>query len=162
EVAHLVEQRCLEAREGEVEPGDARDRERERLGVPVPRQPVDRGTAGVTQPEEPRTFVERLPRRVIERRPEHLEGAVVADVEQLRVPPASTVSRRESASSSARLTAGRISSRWCRDATSGTTPPYGACNSAWDETTLARTPPSRVTRAAAVSSHDVSIPRITA
>src|SRR5688572_422864 len=55
---------------------------------------------------------------------------------------------------------GETSSRWRRDATSGTTPPKRACNAAWDETTFARISPSSVTSAAAVSSQDVSIPKI--
>ena len=42
----------------------------------------------------------------------------------------------------ARRSAGTISSRWWREATSGTTPPYGACSSAWEETTFARIRPS--------------------
>ena len=48
-----------------------------------------------------------------------------------------------------------------RDATSGTTPPKRACRSACDETTFARISPAPVTSAAAVSSQEVSIPRIT-
>src|SRR5689334_22237926 len=52
------------------------------------------------------------------------------------------------------------SSRCRREATSGTTPPNRACRSACDETTLERiSPPS--TSAAAVSSQEVSSPRIT-
>jgi N6-L-threonylcarbamoyladenine synthase len=42
----------------------------------------------------------------------------------------------------------------------GTTPPKRACSSACEETMLERIRPSCVTTAAAVSSHDVSIPRI--
>src|SRR5262249_56171433 len=56
---------------------------------------------------------------------------------------------------------GITSSRCRRDATSGTTPPKRAWRSACEETTLARISPSTVTIAAAVSSHEVSTPRIT-
>src|SRR3954469_20431000 len=56
---------------------------------------------------------------------------------------------------------GTTSSRWCLEATSGTTPPYGACSSACEAITLLLMWPSAVMTAAAVSSHDVSIPRIT-
>ena len=45
-----------------------------------------------------------------------------------------------------------------RDASSGTTPPYGACTSICDATTFARTCRPSSTTAAAVSSHDVSTP----
>ena len=50
---------------------------------------------------------------------------------------------------------GVISSRWCLEATSGTTPPNFECAS-WEETTLERTAPPSST-AAQVSSQEVSI-----
>ena len=56
---------------------------------------------------------------------------------------------------------GETSSRWRREAMSGTTPPYRAWRSACEATTDDRTTPSTSTTAAAVSSQDVSIPRIT-
>ena len=49
--------------------------------------------------------------------------------------------------------------RWLRAAISGTTPPKGLCSSNWVKTTLERIARSSETTAAAVSSHDVSIPR---
>src|SRR4051794_37083139 len=52
------------------------------------------------------------------------------------------------------------SSRCARLAISGTTPPNRACRSTWLETTDERTVRPPQTSAAAVSSHDVSIPRI--
>src|SRR5215472_15243175 len=63
------------------------------------------------------------------------------------------------ASARARRMMGTITSRWRRDANSGTTPPYGACTSSCEATTLESTlrPPSST--AAAVSSQDVSMPR---
>ena len=64
------------------------------------------------------------------------------------------------ASSSAVWITGETSSRWRREATSGTTPPKRACMAACDATMLERITPSRWITAAAVSSHDVSIPRI--
>src|SRR5574341_117645 len=62
------------------------------------------------------------------------------------------------ASARARSRTGWITSMWRREASSGTIPPYGACRSTCEATTLLRTrrPPSRT--AAAVSSHDVSMP----
>src|SRR5689334_8474820 len=55
----------------------------------------------------------------------------------------------------------REMARTCsRLAISGTTPPNGMCRAIWEETTLASTiRPSRTT-AALVSSHDVSMPRM--
>ena len=88
EVAHGVEQRRLEPGEREVEPGHARDRERERLGVALAREPVDLGAAGVAEPEQPRALVERLAGGVVERRAEPLERAALAHGEQQRVPAA--------------------------------------------------------------------------
>src|SRR5437773_674450 len=62
------------------------------------------------------------------------------------------------ASASALRMTGTIISRWRREASSGTTPPYLAWTSSWEATTFESTlrPPSST--AAAVSSHDVSIP----
>src|SRR5215471_21319376 len=63
------------------------------------------------------------------------------------------------ASPSARRMTGTIVSRCRREASSGTTPPYGAWTSSCEATTLESTlrPPSRT--AAAVSSQEVSMPR---
>jgi len=61
----------------------------------------------------------------------------------------------ESASSTTTFT----SSTWCREAHSGTTPPKRPCTP-WEDTTLASSSPARVTTAAHVSSHDVSMARI--
>ena len=72
QVAHGVEERGLDPREGEVEPGHARDRERERLGVAHAGEGVDRGAARVAEAEQPRALVERLAGCVVERRPEPL------------------------------------------------------------------------------------------
>ena len=88
EVAHRVQERGLEAGEREVEAGDARDRERERRRVAVPREPVDLGAAGIAEPEQPRALVECLPGRVVERRAEHVEPRPVAHREKQRVPAA--------------------------------------------------------------------------
>src|SRR5262245_26024900 len=70
----------------------------------------------------------------------------------------STCSRRTSARPSAASITGSMLRTWWRDASSGTTPPYGPCTASWDETMEERTSPSRST-AAAVSSHELSIPR---
>src|SRR4051812_17817538 len=64
------------------------------------------------------------------------------------------------ASPSACSITGVTSSRWRLDATSGTTPPKRACSSSCEATTLERMSPSALTTAAAVSSQEVSIPRI--
>src|SRR5690606_2451152 len=48
---------------------------------------------------------------------------------------------------------------WRRLATSGTTPPKGRCRSTWEATTAATSSRPPRTRAAAVSSQLVSIPR---
>ena len=67
----------------------------------------------------------------------------------------------QSARSSASSITGETSSRWRLEAISGTTPPYFAWMSAWELTTFERISPPAVTTAAAVSSQEVSIPRIT-
>ena len=59
-----------------------------RLGVAVPRQPVDRRAARIAEPEQARALVERLAGRVVERRPHDLEAAVIPNVEEQRVPAA--------------------------------------------------------------------------
>src|SRR5689334_24859271 len=53
---------------------------------------------------------------------------------------------------------GRMFRTWWRDASSGTTPPYGPCTASCDDTTDARSAPSRRT-AAAESSQELSTPR---
>src|SRR5690554_1753884 len=73
---------------------------------------------------------------------------------------ASTSPNCTPASLNASDTTGLIASMCARDATSGNTPPYGACSAICDATTFDRiVSPSR-TMAAAVSSHEVSMPRI--
>src|SRR5579862_5079085 len=64
------------------------------------------------------------------------------------------------ASSSASPMTSLTSSRCARDAISGTTPPYRACRSTWLDTTDDCTNRPSSTTAAAVSSHEVSIPRM--
>src|SRR4029079_13853134 len=70
-VLDYVEQCCLEPREGEVEPGHARDGEVVRAGVSRSRDAVDLGAAGVTEPEQARSLVEGLSRGVVEPRTKH-------------------------------------------------------------------------------------------
>src|SRR5438552_14805060 len=53
---------------------------------------------------------------------------------------------------------GRRLRMWWREASSGTTPPYGPCTASCEDTTEAASSPSRST-AAAESSHELSIPR---
>src|SRR2546427_8647322 len=55
---------------------------------------------------------------------------------------------------------GQMFSIWWREASSGTTPPKGAWMAAWLETMLDRMRIPSSTTAAAVSSHDVSMPRM--
>ena len=81
-------ERGLHAGEGEVEPGDARDRKRERLGVALAREAVDRRAAGIAEPEQSRALVERLAGRVVERRAEDVPLRMVVHVQQQRVPAA--------------------------------------------------------------------------
>src|SRR5688572_13040327 len=54
---------------------------------------------------------------------------------------------------------GRAFFKWSREASSGTIPPYGACTRIWLSITSLRTQPRSSTTAAAVSSHEVSMPR---
>src|SRR5439155_552424 len=63
------------------------------------------------------------------------------------------------ARASASSTTGTITSRWRREANSGTTPPYGAWTSSWEATTLDRIRRPSATTAAAVSSQELSMPR---
>src|SRR2546421_12332538 len=86
EVANGVEERGLESREGEVETRDARDREVIGGRIALLRKPVDLGAAGVTEAEQPGALVERLARRVVERRAEDTEGAMLGNVGEERVP----------------------------------------------------------------------------
>ena len=85
ELSHRVEQGSLDPREGEVEAWHARDREGERLGVAVARQPVELCAAGVAEPEQPCALVEGLPGRVVERPAQDLEARTVGDGEDERV-----------------------------------------------------------------------------
>ena len=86
EVAHLVEQRGLHAREREVQPVEAaRDREGERLRVAVAGELLERRAAGERQAEQARALVERLAGGVVERAAEDVEGRVVLDAREQRV-----------------------------------------------------------------------------
>src|SRR5581483_5212180 len=49
--------------------------------------------------------------------------------------------------------------RWARDASSGTMPLYLRCRWSWEETTFESSDRRSSTTAAAVSSHEVSMPR---
>ena len=93
ELAHLVQQRRLQAGEGEVEPlreglaraprrARARPRagEGERLRVAFGGEALQRRPARVAEPEHPRALVERLAGGVVERAPEHVEAVVLGDV----------------------------------------------------------------------------------
>src|SRR6267143_3057000 len=62
------------------------------------------------------------------------------------------------ASASAFSTTGTMTSRWRREASSGTTPPYGAWIASCEATTLESTRRPSASTAAAVSSHELSIP----
>src|SRR5438552_4225457 len=64
------------------------------------------------------------------------------------------------ASTRASATTGVSSSTWARLAISGTTPPKRAWRSTWLDTTEDSTAAPLATTAAAVSSHEVSIPRM--
>src|SRR5262245_28500660 len=66
---------------------------------------------------------------------------------------------RTLASASAFSTTGTITSRWRRDASSGTTPPYGAWIASCEATTFDRMRRPSASTAAAVSSQELSIPR---
>src|SRR6266536_2439050 len=72
----------------------------------------------------------------------------------------SSLTSRTPASMSASSTTPLMSSTWARLASSGTTPPYGACSSTWLDTIDERTRRPSSTTAAAVSSQDVSMPRM--
>src|SRR3970282_250067 len=65
---------------------------------------------------------------------------------------------RTDASSSACWMTGTMASRWRREASSGTTPPYGAWIASWEATTLDSTRRPSASTAAAVSSQELSIP----
>ena len=73
-------------------------------------------------------------------------------------PTASTWSSLMPASTRARATTGVSDSTWARLAISGTTPPKRACSSTWLDTTDDSTWRASTTTAAAVSSHEVSMP----
>src|ERR687887_156502 len=85
EVADRVEERRLQAGEGEVEAGHARDGERVRLRVALAREPVERAAARVAEPEQPRALVEGLAGRVVDRRSDAAEAGALPDVEKERV-----------------------------------------------------------------------------
>src|SRR5215831_16902053 len=67
--------------------------------------------------------------------------------------------RRTPASASAFSTTGTMTSRCRREASSGTTPPYGAWIASCEATTFDRMRRPSASTAAAVSSHELSIPR---
>ena len=70
----------------EVEPvAHHRARERHRADVSLAREPVDRGTTGVAEPEEAGDLVERLTRGVVEGLAEHPVLPVVLDRDDHRV-----------------------------------------------------------------------------
>ena len=52
EITHGVEERRFDTREREVEPVQARDGEREGVGIALPRQPVDLASAGIAEAEQ--------------------------------------------------------------------------------------------------------------
>src|SRR5690348_8880514 len=85
QVTGRVQQRGLQPGEGEVSPRNARDRKVVGLGVAVPREPVDLAAARIAEAEQPRALVERLPGRIVQRRPEHVLLVVPAHVEEQRV-----------------------------------------------------------------------------
>src|SRR5207247_837140 len=60
-------------------------RKPDRLGVALAREPVDRGTAGIFEPEEPSNLVERFSRRVVDGLTEHTVTPVVLHRDQERV-----------------------------------------------------------------------------
>ena len=67
QVANGVQQRRLDAGEGEVHAGDARDGEAVRGRVAGARQPVERRAAGVAEAEQARALVEGLAGGVVDR-----------------------------------------------------------------------------------------------
>src|SRR5713226_7162727 len=75
-------------------------------------------------------------------------------------PMASTSASIIPACASASRTTGTICRKCSRDASSGTTPPYFRCISICDATTLGKISRPSATTAAAVSSHDDSMPRM--
>src|SRR5919197_1333013 len=88
EVAHRVEQRRLEAGEGEVEAGHARDGKVIGARIALAREAVERGAARIAESEQARALVEGLAGGVVDRRPDAAEAALVAHVEEQRVPAA--------------------------------------------------------------------------
>src|SRR5262249_9665947 len=85
EVAHRVEERRLQAREREVEPGHARDREPERGRVSLTRKAVEAGAAGVAETEQRGILVERFRGGIVDRRAQARRAAALPDVEEQRV-----------------------------------------------------------------------------
>src|SRR5207247_6492106 len=70
----------------EVEPWDARNGKVVRSGITFTRNAVDLRAAGIAEPEEPRSLVERFPRRVVERRPKEAGFfAAILHVEEQRM-----------------------------------------------------------------------------
>ena len=86
-LAHVLHHRGLQPREREVVAVvEHRARERDRVRIALACQAVDRRTAGIAEPEEPRDLVERLARRVVDRLAEHAVLAVVVHRDEQRVP----------------------------------------------------------------------------
>ena len=65
--------------------GAHRPREPDRLGIALAREPIDRGTARVAEPEEAGDLVERLARRVVDRLAEHAVAPVAVHRDEQRV-----------------------------------------------------------------------------
>ena len=63
----------------------SRDWEIVGAGIALAGQPVDGRSAGVAEAEQPRSFVERLARGVVESCPQHAKAAGLGDVDQQRV-----------------------------------------------------------------------------
>ena len=114
QVAHRVEQRGLQAREGEVEARDPRGgRERERRRVARLGELRQRRAARVGQPEQPRALVERLAGGVVERR----ARAPRRRPARSRAPAACARPRRAGTGTAAR--SARARGRWPRRAPAG-------------------------------------------
>ena len=88
QIAHRVEQRGLDAREREVETGDAGNGEPESLGIALAGKRIDLGPTRIRQAEQSGALVERLARGVVERGAETIERAALVNGQEQGVPPA--------------------------------------------------------------------------